>query len=131
MLSVVLSRGWLRCCAASEVYSAGLLWPRLTLRCLVPWSSTDVALSREFPYVLVLLVLLGPTLWWLLAVALQLLGAEARLLRLCYRVAVAPRQPSVARWITASWVGRASSCSALLGESCIVVPLSPLSCLMH
>ena len=117
--------------ATSEVTSAVLLRPGLTLRCLVPWSSTDVALSREFPYVLVLLVLLGPILGWLLAVALRLLWAEARLLRLCYLVAVAPWLPPVARWITASWVRRTSSCRALLGEVRIIVPLSPLSCLMH
>ena len=104
MLSVVLSRGWLRCCAVSEVTSAGLLRPRLTLRRLVPWSSADVALSREFPYILVLLVLLGPTLGWLLVLALLVLWAEARLLRLCTRVAVAPRLPPVARWINTTWV---------------------------
>ena len=105
MLSMVLSGGGLRCLTTSEVTSAVLLRPGLTLRRLVPWSSADVALSREFPYVLVLLVLLGPTLLWLLAVALRLLWAEARLLRLCYRVTVAPWLLSVARWITASWVG--------------------------
>ena len=88
----------------SEVTSAILLWPGLTLQRLVAWSSTDVALSREFTYFLVLLVLLVPTMLWLLAVALRLLWAEARLLRLCYRVAVAPRLPSVARWITAAWI---------------------------
>ena len=59
MLSVVLSKSGLRCVASSEVTSAVLLWLGLALRCLVPWSSADVALSREFPYVLVLLVLLG------------------------------------------------------------------------
>ena len=104
MLSVVLSGGGLHCLATSEVTSAILLWPGFTLRCLVPWSSADVALSREFPYVLVLLVLLGSTLGWLLAVALRLLWAEARLLRLCYMVAVAPRLPPVARWITTTCV---------------------------
>ena len=128
---MVLSAGGLHCLATSEVTSAVLLWPGLTLRCLVPWSSADVALSREFPYVLVLLVLLGPTLSWLLALTLLLWWAEARLLRLGDRFAVAPRLPSVARWITASWVRRASSCKALLGEVRIVIPLSPLSCLMH
>ena len=101
---MVLSVGGLRKLSTSEVTSAVLLWPRLTLRRLVPRSSADVALSREFPYVLVLLVLLGPILCWLLAVALRLLWAEARLLRLCYMVAVAPRLPSVARWITTAWV---------------------------
>ena len=131
MLSMVLSGGGLHCLAMSEVTSAILLRPSLTCRCLVPWSSADVALSREFPYILVLLVLLGPTLWWLLAIALRLLWAEARLLRLCYRVAVAPRLPSVARWITTSWVRQASSCRALLGEVRIVIPLSPLCCLVH
>ena len=105
MLSIVLSVGGLRCLATSEVTSAILLRPSLTLRCLVPWSSANVALSREFPYILVLLVLLGSTLGWLLAVALRLLWAEARLLRLRYMVAVAPRLPPVARWITASSVG--------------------------
>ena len=130
MLSVVLSDGGLRCLTTSEVTSAVLLRPGLTLRRLVSWSSTDVALSREFPYVLVLLVLLGPTLCWLLAVALRLLWAEARLLRLRYMVAVAPWLPPVARWITASWV-RASSRRMLLGEVPIVVPLSPICCLVH
>ena len=76
-------------------------------------------------------MLLGSILGWLLALALLVLGAEARLLRLRARVAVAPWLPSVARWITASWVRRASSCRALLGEVRVVVPLSPLSCLMH
>ena len=88
----------------SEVTSAILIQPSLILRRLVPWSSADVAQSREFPYVLVLLVLLGPILCWLLAVALRLLWAEARLLRLRYMVAVAPRLPPVARWITTTWV---------------------------
>ena len=101
---MVLSGGGLRCLATSEVTSAVLLWPSLTLQCLVSWSSTYVALSREFPYILALLVLLGSTLGWLLAVALRLLWAEARLLRLRYMVAVAPRLPPVARWITASRV---------------------------
>ena len=128
---MVLSGGGLRCLATSEVTSAILLRPSLTLRCLMPWSSADVALSREFPYVLVLLVLLGPTLLWLLALALLVLWAEARLLRLRCRIAVAPRLPSVARWITAAWIRQASSCRALLGEVCIVVPLSPFSCLVH
>ena len=94
---MVLSGGGLHCLATSEVTSAVLLWPGLTLRCLVPWSSANVALSREFPYILVLLVLLGSTLGWLLALALLVLGAEARLLRLRYRVAAVPRLPSVAR----------------------------------
>ena len=115
----------------SEVTSAILLRPSLTLRCLVPWSSADVALSRKFSYILVLLGLLGPTLGWLLALALLVLGAEARLLRLRARVAVAPWLPSVARWITASWVRRASSCSMLLGEVHVIVPLSPLYCLVY
>ena len=104
---MVLSGGGLRGLATSEVTSAVLLQPGLTLRCLVPWSSADVALSREFPYVLVLLVLLGPILSWLLALTLLFWGVEARPLRLHDRVVVAPRLPSVARWITASWVGRA------------------------
>ena len=104
MLSMVLSSGRLRCLATSEVTSAVLLRPSLTLQCLMPWSSADIALSREFPDVLVILMLLWSTLGWLLAVALWLLWAEARLLRLCYMVAVAPRLPPVARWITASWV---------------------------
>ena len=81
-----------------------LFYYGLTLRCLVPWSSADVALSREFPYILVLLVLLGSTLGWLLALVLLVLWAEARLLRLCYRVAVAPRLPYIARWIAAAWI---------------------------
>ena len=97
MLSMVLSGGGLHCLTTSEVTSAILLRPGLTLRRLVPWSSADVALSREFPYVLVLLALLGPILGWLLTVALRLLWAEARLLRFRYRVAVAPWLPSVAR----------------------------------
>ena len=97
MLSMVLSVGRLHCLATNEVTSTVLLRPGLTLRCLVPWSSTDVALSREFSYILVLLVLLGSTLGWLLALALLVLGAEAQLLRLCARVAVAPWLPSVAR----------------------------------
>ena len=84
MLSIVLSVGGLRCLATSEVTSAVLLRPRLTLRRLVPWSSANVALSREFPDILVLLVLLGSTLGWLLAIALRLLWSEARLLRLRY-----------------------------------------------
>ena len=62
MLSVVLSGGGLRCLAMSEVTSAVLLRPGLTLRHLVPWSSADVALFMEFSYMLVLLVLLGPVL---------------------------------------------------------------------
>ena len=70
----------------------------------MPWSSADIALSREFSYILVLLVLLGSTLGWLLALALLVLGAEARLLRLRARVAVAPWLPPVARWITTTWV---------------------------
>ena len=90
--------------STSQVTSAILLRLSLTLRCLVPWSSADAALSREFPYILVLLVLLGSILGWLLALALLVLGAEARLLRLHARVAVAPRLPSVARWITATWI---------------------------
>ena len=105
MLSVVLSEGGLRCIATSEVTSAVLLRPRLALRCLMPWSSANIALSREFPNVLVLLMLLWSILRRLLAIALQLLRAEARLLRLRYMVAVAPRPPPVARWITASSVG--------------------------
>ena len=72
---------------------------------LCPGLPADIALSREFPAVLVLLMLLWSTLGWLLAVALRLLRAEARLLRLCYMVAVAPWLPPVARWITASRVG--------------------------
>ena len=80
----------------------------------MPWSSTDIALSREFPDVLVLLMLLWSILGWLLAVALRLLWVEARLLRLRYMVAVAPWLPPVARWITASRVGQASSCCMLL-----------------
>ena len=131
MLSIVLSVGGLHCLATSEVTSAVLLRPSLTLQCLVPWPSANVALSREFPYILVLLVLLGSTLGWLLAVVLWLLWAEARLLRLRYMVAVAPRLPPVARWITASWVRRASSCHMLLGEVCVIVPLSPFCCLVH
>ena len=105
MLSVVLSKGGLRCLAASEITSAVLLRPRLTLRRLMPWSSANIALSREFPNVLVLLVLLWSILGRLLAVALRLLRSEARLLRLRYIVAVAPWLPPVARWITASSVG--------------------------
>ena len=104
MLSIVLSVGGLRCLATSEVTSAVLLRPRLALRRLMPWSSANVALSREFPDVLVLLMLLWSTLGWLLAIALRLLWSEARLLRLCYIVAVAPWLPLVARWITASWM---------------------------
>ena len=113
MLSIVLSVGGLRCLATSEVTSAVLLRPRLALRRLMPWSSANIALSREFPDVLVLLMLLWSTLGWLLAIALRLLWSEARLLRLRYMVAVAPRLPPVARWITASRVGRASSCRTL------------------
>ena len=104
MLSVVLSEGGLRCIATSEVTSAILLRPRLALRRLMPWSSANIALSRKFPNVLVLLMLLWSILRRLLAVALRLLRAEARLLRLCYMVAVAPRLPPVARWISASRV---------------------------
>ena len=89
----------------SEVTSASLLRLGLTLRCFVPCTTTDVALTREFPDVLVLLVLLGPTLSWILALTLLIWWAEARLLRLCDRVAVAPRLPSVARWTTTAWVG--------------------------
>ena len=87
---MVLSGGGLGCLAMSEVTSTILLWPGLTLRRLVPWFSAYVALSRKLPYVLVLLVLLGPILGWLMAVVLQLLWAEASLLRLSYMVAVAP-----------------------------------------
>ena len=105
MLSVVLSEGGLRCLAASEITSAVLLRPRLALRRLMPWSSANVALSREFPDILVLLMLLWSILGRLLAIALWLRGVEARLLRLHYMVAVAPRLPPVARWITASSVG--------------------------
>ena len=94
----------LRELSMSEVTSAVLLQPSLTLRCLMPWSSADIALSREFSYILVLLVLMGSTLGWLLALALLVLGAEARLLRLHTRVAVAPWLPPVARWITTTWV---------------------------
>ena len=94
----------LRELSTSEVTSAVLLRPSLTLRRLMPWSSADIALSREFPDVLVLLMLLWSILRRLLAIALQLLRAEARLLRLRYMVAVAPRLPPVARWITASRV---------------------------
>ena len=90
MLSVVLSEGGLRCIATSEVTSAVLLRPRLALRRLMPWSSANVALSREFPDILVLLMLLWFTLGWFLAIALRLLWSEARLLRLRYIVAVAP-----------------------------------------
>ena len=115
----------------SEVTSAALLWPRLALRCLMPWSSANVALSREFSSILVLLRLLWSILGRLLAVALRLLRAEARLLRLCYIVAVAPWMPPVARWITAFWVRRTSSRCMLLGEVHIIIPLSPLSCLVH
>ena len=88
----------------SEVTPAVLLRPGLTLRRLMSWSSANIALSREFPDVLVLLMLLWSTLGWLLAVSLRLLRAEARLLRLRYIVAVAPQLPPVARWITTSWV---------------------------
>ena len=49
---------------------------RPTLRRFVPCSSTDVALTREFPDVLVLLLLLGPVLRWLLALALLLWWTE-------------------------------------------------------
>ena len=104
MLSIVLSVGGLCCLAMSEVTSAILLWPSLTLRCLMPWSSADIALSREFPDVLVLLMLLWSILGRLLAVALRLLWAEARLLRLRYMVAVALWLPPVARWITTTWM---------------------------
>ena len=104
MLSIVLSVGGLRCLATSEVTSAVLLRPGLALRCLVSWSSTNVALSREFSDILVLLMLLWSSLGRLLAVALRLLRSEARLLRLRYIVAVAPWLPLVARWITASWM---------------------------
>ena len=104
MLSVVLSEDGLRCIATSEVTSAVLLRPRLALRRLMPWSSANVALSREFPDVLVLLMLLWSTLGWLLAIALRLLWSEARLLRLRYIAVVAPWLPPVARWITASRV---------------------------
>ena len=131
MLSMVLSSGGLRCLATSEITSAVLLQPSLTLRRLMPWSSANIALSRKFPDVLVLLMLLWSTLGWLLAIALRLLWSEARLLRLHYIVAVAPRLPPVARWITASWVRRASSRRTLLGEVHIVVPLSPFSRLVH
>ena len=98
----------------SEVTSAVLLRLSLTLRCLMLWSSTDIALSREFPDILVLLMLLWSILGRLLAVALRLLRSEARLLRLRYIVAVAPWLPPVARWISASRVGRVSSCRTLL-----------------
>ena len=131
MLSIVLSVGGLCCLAMSEVTSAILLRPSLTLRRLMSWSSTYVALSREFLYILVLLMLLGSILGRLLAVALRLLRSEARLLRLRYIAAVAPWLPPVARWITASRVGRASSRRALLGEVRVVVPLSPFCCLVH
>ena len=94
----------LRELSTSEVTSAVLLWPGLTLRRLMSWSSANIALSREFPYVLVLLMLLWSVLRRLLAVALRLLRAEARLLRLRYIVAVAPWLPPVARWISASRV---------------------------
>ena len=104
MLSIVLSVGRLRCLATSEVTSAILLRLRLALRCLMPWSSANIALSREFSDVLVLLMLLWSILRRLLAVALRLLRSEARLLRLHYIVAVAPWLPPVARWITASWI---------------------------
>ena len=132
MLSIVLSGGGLLCLTTSEVtpavYSSR---SQVTFRCFVPCATTDVALTREFPYVLVLLLLLSPTLWSLLALALWLLWAEARLLRFCCRVVVAPRLPSVARWITTSWIGRVSNCSMLLRGVHIVIHLSPLSCLMH
>ena len=104
-LSLVLTASGLRCLPTSEVTSAVLLLRlRLTLRRLMPWSSADIALPREFSDVLVLLVLLGSALGWLLAGALGLWWAEARLLRLPYVVAVTPRLPPVARWITASRV---------------------------
>ena len=105
MLSMVLSGGGLRCLAMSEVTSAVLLRPSLTLQRLMPWSSANIALSREFPDILVLLMLLWSTLGWLLVLTLLLLRAEARLLRLYARVAVAPWLPPVARWITTSRVG--------------------------
>ena len=105
MLSVVLSSGGLHCLTTSEVTSASLLRPGLTLRRLLSCSSADIALTREFPDVLILIMLLWSILGRLLVVALRLLGAEARLLRLRYMVAVAPRLPPVARWITASSVG--------------------------
>ena len=76
MLSIVLSGGGLHCLAMSEVTSAILLWPSLTLQCLVPWSSADIALSREFPDVVGLLLLLGSTLGWLLALAMLVLGRK-------------------------------------------------------
>ena len=101
----MLSEGGLRCIATSEVTSAVLLWPGLTLRCLVSWSPANVVLSREFPDILVLLMLLWSTLGWLLAIALWLLWSEARLLRLRYIAAVAPWLPPVARWTTTSRVG--------------------------
>ena len=104
MLSIVLSVGGLHYLATSEVTSAVLLRPRLALRRLMPWSSANVALSREFPDILVLLMLLWSILGRLLAVALRLLRSEARLLRLRYIAAVAPWLPLVARWITASWM---------------------------
>ena len=73
--SHVVSR--LRELSLSEVTSAGLLRPGPTLQRFLPCTTTDVALSREFLYVLVLLLLLRPTLWWLLALALLLWWAEA------------------------------------------------------
>ena len=97
----------------------------------MPWSPANIALSRKFSNILVLPMLLWSTLGWLLAVSLRRLRAESRLLRLCYIVAVAPRLPPVARWITASWVRRTSSRRTLLGEVCIIIPLSPLCCLVH
>ena len=57
----------------SEVTSAVLLRPGLALRCLMPWSSADIALSREFPDVLVLLMLL----WSILELASLVAAAMA------------------------------------------------------
>ena len=42
----------------------------------MPSVSADVVLTREFPYILVLLLLLGPALYLLLALVLLLLWVE-------------------------------------------------------
>ena len=74
----------------------------------------------------------GPTMLWLLAVALLLGLAEAcRLLRLCDGVSAAPRLLVVARWITSPWLGWAWSHCMLLWEAYIVVPLSLFCHLVH
>ena len=78
MLSIILSSGGLCCLATSEVtlaiYSSR---SRPTFRRFVPCATTDVALTRESPDVLVLLLVLGPVLHGLLALVLLLLWAEA------------------------------------------------------